>query len=127
MAEGIRIVPRPDLNWPGDANVCVTDHSKPIPQPKDGRRLEDIKPPCGNCGKQHFARTWLVRMRAGSAIVSAPVWENMKRLADCPFVYANPVPNPPGQILTPNSNGGFSHDLVEKFVMPLTPPKRKAS
>lgn len=122
MAEGIRIQPRPNLNWPGDANVCVTDHSRPYPQPKNGQRLEDIQPICQSCGKQHFAKTYLIRMRAGSAIVSTVVWERLQRLADNPFVYANPVPSPPGQILIPNSSGGFSHDLVEKFVMPLTPP-----
>lgn len=121
MAEGVRIVPRAGLNWPGDANVCVTDHSRPYPQP-NGARLEDVQPVCNSCGKQHFAKTYLIRMRAGSAIVSTTVWERLRNLDDNPFEYANPVAEPPGQIITPNSSGGFYHDLIEKFVMPLSPP-----
>lgn len=123
MAEGIRIVPRADLNWPGDANVCITNHSRPHPPPRDGQRLEDVQPICTNCGLQHFAKTYLIRCRAGSAIVSTTVWAELCKLDDNPFVFANPVVEPPGQILIPNRDGGFDHDLVEKFVMPLTPSR----
>lgn len=121
MAEGIRIQPRADLNWPSDANVCVTDHARPTPQPKDGTRLEDIKPKCAWCGRQHFAKTYLIRLRAGSAIVSTTVWDRLQHLDDNPFVYANPVPNPPGQIIRPDMTGQGRHnvDLVEKFQMPI--------
>ena len=119
MAEGIRIIPRADLNWPGDANVCITNHSRPHPAPRDGSRLEDVQPICANCGRQHLAKTYLIRCRAGSSIVSTTVWEQLQSLDDNPFIYANPVPHPPGQILTPNSSGGFDHDLVEKFQMPI--------
>ncbi len=121
MAEGIRIQARPDLNWPGDANVCVTDHTRPYPPPRDGTPLEQVQPICRSCGKQHFAKTYLIQLRAGSAIVSTTVWGNLQRLADNPFVYVNPVPNPPGQLITPNGHGGFNVDLIEKFVMPITP------
>jgi len=121
MAEGVRIQPRPGLNWPGDASVCVTDHSRPYPQPRDGSRLEDVQPVCPLCGHQHFAKTYRIQMRRGSAIVSATVWENLQRLDDNPFVYANPVPAPPGQIIRPSTRGGVQHvEWVEKFVMPIT-------
>jgi hypothetical protein len=120
MAEGIRIVPRDDLNWPGDVHVCVTDHSRPTPQPANGQRLEDIKPRCHACGKQHFAKTYQIQMYRGSAIVSTTVWERLSALDDNPFVYANPVANPPGQLIRPDMTGGHSTELVEKFVMPIT-------
>lgn len=119
MAEGIRIQARPDLNWPGDANVCVTDHSRPYPQPRDGSRLEDVQPMCPSCGRQHFAKTYRIQLRAGSAIVSTTVWDRLQRLADNPFVYANPVPEPPGQLIRADNHGGFTVDLVEKFAMPI--------
>ena len=118
MAEGIRIVPRPGLDWPGDATVCVTNHSRPTPQPKDGQRLEDIKPHCHACGKQHFAKTYLIHLHRGSAIVSTTVWEQLSSLDDNPFVYANPVPEPPTQGISPNMTGGRP-ELIEKFVMPI--------
>lgn len=117
MAEGVRIVPRPDLNWPTDANVCVTNHSRPTPAPKDGTRLEDIKPVCRSCGRQHFAKTYQIQLRAGAAIVSTTVWDELRRLDDNPFVYANPVPEPPGQIVTPGNDRPV--ELVEKFQMPI--------
>jgi hypothetical protein len=119
MAEGIRIQARPDLNWPGDANVCVTDHSRPFRPPADGQRLENVQPICRSCGKQHFAKTYLIQLRAGSTIVSTTVWEKLQQLDDNPFVYANPVPNPPGQLITPNQHGGFDVSLIEKFAMPI--------
>lgn len=123
MAEGVRIVPRPELNWPGHANVCVTDHSRPLPPPRDGTRLEDIQPVCQSCGKQHFAKTYMIRLRAGSSIVSTTVWERLQRLDDNPFIYANPVAEPPGQLIRPHAVGGPTVELIEKFVMPLSAPK----
>ena len=102
--------------------MCVTDHARPYPQPRDGQRLEDVQPVCSNCGRQHFAKTYLIRVRAGSAIVSTTVWDRLQRLADNPFLYANPVPEPPGQIIIPNGSGGVSHRYVEKFAMPIVAP-----
>ncbi len=119
MAEGIRIQPRPDLNWPGDVSVCVTNHSRPYPQPANGVRLEDVQPICPHCGRQHFAKTYVIHLHRGSAIVSATVWGQLQQLDDNPFVYANPVPEPPGQIIRPHMTGDRPQ-LVEKFVMPLT-------
>lgn len=99
MAGGVRIRPRPGLGWPNNLTVCVTDHSRPIPQPGNGVRLEDIRPHCHACGKQHFAKTYLIRIVDGAAIVSATVWANLQALADNPFEYANPVPEPPAQFI----------------------------
>lgn len=119
MAEGIRIQPRPELNWPASATVCVTNHSRPRYAP-DGMRLEDIIPPCHACGRQHFAKTYLIHMTAGAAIVSTTVWRELQKLDDNPFVYANPVPEPPGQIIRPQMTGNNGRpELVEKFVMPI--------
>lgn len=103
MAEGIRIQPRPGLNW-RDETVCVTDHARPLPQPKNGR-LEDYVPECGFCGVRHYAKTYRIHLYAGAAIVSTTVWERLQALADNPFVYANPVPAPPGQKLTLHAAG----------------------
>ena len=114
MAEGIRIVPRPDLGWPGDAVVCVTDHARPLPAPRDGTPLEKLVEPCRSCGQRHFAKTYRVDVRRGSAIVSTTVWERLRNLADNPFVYANPVAKPPGQIITPYNTNGVRHEWVER-------------
>lgn len=124
MAEGIRIQPRPELGWPGDARVCVTDHARPLKEPKYGERLEDVVPACQFCGKQHFAKTYRLQLRAGSVIVSTTVWEKLQALADNPFVYANPVARPPAQHLVPTSDGsaGFRTELVERFVPPIFIP-----
>ncbi len=121
MAEGIRIQPRPDLNWPGDASVCVTNHSRPLPPPTDGTPLEHIIQPCRFCGNRHFAKTYVIHLHAGSAIVSTTVWDRLQELDDNPFVYANPVAEPPGQIISPAALGGQAvrPELVEKFQMPI--------
>lgn len=119
MAEGIRITPRPELNWPGDATVCVTNHSRPYPPPKSGRSLAEVQPTCRYCGKQHFAKTYVVHLHRGSAIVSPVVWENLRQLDDNPFEFANPVAEPPGQLIRPDMTGRQRPELVEKFVMPI--------
>lgn len=126
MAEGIRIQPRPDLGWPDDANVCVTDHSRPLRPPTNGQSLADLIDPCRSCGQRHFAKTYHIQLRAGSTIVSTTVWDRLQRLDDNPFVYANPVPEPPGQIIRPDMTGkGHRVELVEKFQMPIiTKPRR---
>lgn len=121
MSEGVRIQPRAGLNWPGDATVCVTNHSRPI-KPPAGVRLEDIWPHCRACGRQHFAKTYLIHLTRGSAIVSPTVWARLQELDDNPFEYVNPVTNPPGQIIRPDMIGNTRPELVEKFVMPLQPP-----
>ena len=55
--------------------------------------------------------------------MSTTVWDKLQRLDDNPFVYANPVPHPPGQLITPSKHGGFETHLIEKFVMPLAPAR----
>lgn len=117
MAEGIRIRPRPELGFPDGAMVVVIDHARPFPQPKDGQRLEDVQPTCPTCGVQHFAKNYHLQLRAGSVIVSTEIWERLQRLADNPFEYANPVSDPPGQIIHPGTNKPV--ELVEKFQMPI--------
>jgi hypothetical protein len=118
LAEGIRIRPRAELGWPDGALVVVVDHNRPTPPPTDGTPIEKVKPVCSLCQVQHFAKAYHIQLRAGSAIVSTGVWESLQRIADNPFEYANPVPAPPGQIISPNTNTPIR--LVEKFVMPIT-------
>ena len=120
--DGIRIQPKAHLNWPASASVCVTNHSRPYPQPTNGQRLEDVQPVCKFCGKQHFAKTYVVHLTAGSAIVSPVVWENLRHLDDNPFEYANPVDTPPGQLIKLDAVGARPQ-LIEKFVMPINTRK----
>lgn len=109
MAEGVRIQPRPDLNWPNDLFVVIQDHMRPTPPPADGRSLEEIKPFCRVCElagqgrKKHFCKTYHIQLIGGSTVVSTGVWEALQRCADNPFEAVNPVANPPAQnlILTP--------------------------
>ena len=111
MAEGIRIQARPDLNWPNDLFVVITDHLRPFRPPSDGQSLEEAQPWCRTCelagkGKlKHFAKTYHIQMIGGSTIVSHGVWEALQRCADNPFVAVNPVAKPPTQslILQPQS------------------------
>ena len=124
MAEGIRIRPRPGLNWPDNALVVVVDHNRPTPPPTDGTPIEKVKPICSLCGVQHFAKAYHLQLHAGATIVSTEVWANLSRIVDNPFEYANPVPAPPGQIIRPNTNRPI--ELVEKFVMPITTNGHKA-
>ena len=46
---------------------------------------------------RHFARNWHLWLTAGAVIVSEAVWEQLRRLDDCPFVDPEPVDSPPGQ------------------------------
>ena len=128
MAEGVRIVPRRELGWPADASVCVVDHSRPRKAPP-GVRIEDIIPVCPWCGDRHYAKHYLIHLTAGSAIVSPAVWETLRSLADNPFEYANPVAEPPGQIIRPLPPGQHEAprrpELREKFVMPLRSPNNR--
>ena len=124
MAEGIRVVLRDDLAYLGGApTMCVTNHSRPYPEPTNGQRLADVQPVCRHCGRQHFAKTYVVHLHRGSAIVSTTVWAELERLDDNPFVYANPVAEPPTQgIAVDMVGGGPVQDrpvLLEKFVMPI--------
>lgn len=123
MAEGIRIRPRPTLGFPPGAMVVVVDHARPFAPPVTGERLEDVQPVCSVCRVQHFAKTYHIQLRAGSAIVSTEVWENLCRLRtpsgdnDNPFELVNVVPNPPGQIIRPWDNKPV--ELIEKYAMPI--------
>lgn len=142
MAEGIRIVPKPALAAVVDPSqtVCVTDLRRPTPEPKSYTRtirdiygnrstqfvqprLVDIKPRCKACGHQHFAKTYVIHLKDGAALVSTGVWASLCSMGDDnPFEYANPVPEPPGQIINPWADGVARPELVEKFVMPIQPP-----
>lgn len=123
MAEGIRIRPRPTLGFPDGALIVVTDHARPIPPPRDGTPLVDVIEQCRACGVQHFAKTYHIQLRAGSAIVSTGVWSALQALrtpsgdVDNPFVVANTVPDPPTQGIVPWTNKPV--ELVEKYVMPI--------
>ena len=105
MAEGIRIQPRPELNWPADLFVVIQDQLRPFPEPKDGQSLAEVQPFCRMCelagkGKvKHFCKTYHIQMIGGSTIVSEGVWEALQRCADNPFEAVNPVANPPTQNL----------------------------
>ncbi len=147
MAEGIRIVPKPALAAVADPSqtVCVTDLRRPTPPPRAYTRirrdiygnrstefvqpkLEDIKEPCPACGNKHFAKTYVIHMKDGAALVSTGVWAGLRAMGDDnPFEYANPVPEPPGQIIMPWADGVARPELIEKFVMPLQPPSQGAA
>jgi hypothetical protein len=107
MAEGVRIQPRPELNFPiGAAMVVVVDHDRPFPPPLDGTPLEFAIPECricknsGNGYDRHFTKAYHVQLGPdGTAIVSTGVWAGLQRCADNPFEVLNPVPNPPAQHL----------------------------
>jgi hypothetical protein len=117
MADGIRIRPREGIVWPDTAIIAVTDHMRPIPPDPYGQPLEKIRPVCGVCGVQHFAKTYHIQLRAGTAIVSTEVWANLQRLADNPFEKVNIVTAPPAQGVAPWTNRPV--ELIEKFVMPI--------
>lgn len=121
--EGVRIAAREELRFADGAMVAVTDHARPYPAPKDGRKLEDVQAVCAICGVQHFAKTYHIQLRAGSAIVSDSVWRALEGLADNPFVLMNTVSEPPAQSIAPNNKAGA--ELIEKFPMPITTTKRK--
>ena len=109
MAEGVRIQPRPDLNFPsGAAMVVVIDWDRPIPPALDneGRLipLEQTQPICRICERaqnghrQHFTKAYHIQLGAdGTTIVSTGVWAGLLRCADNPFVAVNPVAKPPTQ------------------------------
>lgn len=105
MAEGIRIAPRSELNWPNDIFVVIQDHLRPSPAPTNGQSLEEVKPYCRTCEvhgqgrKKHFVKTYHIQIIGGSTIVSHGVWEALQRCADNPFEALNPVANPPTQSL----------------------------
>lgn len=105
MAEGIRIQPRPELNWPNDLFVVIQDQMRPYPAPSNGQSLEEVQPFCRLCEvagqgrKKHFAKTYHIQLLGGSTIVSYGVWDALQRCADNPFEAVNPVANPPAQNL----------------------------
>lgn len=115
--EGLRIRPKPELGFPDGALIVVTDHARPFPPPRSGRKLEEVQPVCDTCGVQHFAKTYHLQLRAGSVIVSTGVWNALQHLADNPFEYVNPVSDPPAQGIEPWTNKPV--ELIEKFVMPI--------
>jgi hypothetical protein len=123
MADGIRIRPREGIVWPDSAMIAVTDHARPIPPPADGSPIErwiDVCALCRHSGggeNRHFAKTYHIQLRAGTAIVSTEVWANLQRLADNPFEKVNIVTAPPAQGVAPWTNRPV--ELIEKFVMPI--------
>jgi hypothetical protein len=117
VSEGVRIRPRSELGFPDGALVVVTDHARPFPPPRSGRRLEDVQPTCASCGVQHFAKTYHLQLRAGSVIVSTGVWDALRHLAENPFELVNTVAEPPGQLIQPWADRPV--ELIEKFVMPV--------
>jgi len=117
MSEGIRIRPRAELGFPDGALVVVTDHARPFPPPADGTPLEVVQPVCHLCGIQHFAKVYHLQLRAGSVIVSAEVWANLRGLAENPFELMNVVAEPPAQGLYPNTDRPA--ELIEKYAMPI--------
>jgi hypothetical protein len=117
VAEGLRIRTRSALGFPDGALIVVTDHARPFAPPRSGRSLEDVLPICTTCGVQHFAKTYHIQLRAGSAIVSTGVWASLQALSDNPFELVNTVADPPAQGIVPNSHKPV--ELIEKFVMPI--------
>lgn len=114
MAEGIRI--SPIHPWPDSAMVVVTDHARPF-TPVDGRHLTDTQPVCSVCGTQHFAKTHHIQLQAGSAIVSAGVWDDLCRLPDNPFLALNPVAEPPTTLIFPGQER--APQIVQKYAQPI--------
>ncbi|MBM4407827.1 MAG: hypothetical protein FJ038_04305 [Chloroflexi bacterium] len=122
MADGIRIQPRPELQFPDNGMIVVIDHRRPFPPPADGQALEVVQPICSICGVQHFAKNYHVQLRDGTAIVSETVWEVFQSLVtpggegDNPFEMVNVVADPPTQQIAP----GREIQLIEKFAMPIS-------
>lgn len=124
MAQGIRIRPRDGLTINPDGMIVVVDHARPFPPPADGTPLVDVQPLCPICRVQHFAKTYHIQLRAGSAIVSQEIWQQFEMLRtpsgepDNPFVFENTVAEPPAQLIDPWSTR--PPEILEKFVMPIT-------
>ena len=115
---GVRIRPKPDRIVPDNSLIVLQDKTRPIPKPKYGERLEDVRAVCSKCGIQHFYKTLHLQLRAGSVIVSEAVWAKMQMLADDGgFEYVNHVAAPPAQGMTP----GQETKLFEKFITDITP------
>ena len=117
MADGIRIRPQPNRVVPLDAMIVLRDIARPLPAPRDGRRLEDVQPKCSHCGVQHFHKTYHLQLRAGTVIVSTTIWDELLKMPDHGgFEYVNHVSDPPTQHIQP----GQETRLIEKFVAPIT-------
>ena len=105
MAEGVRIQPRAELNYPGDVFVVIQDHMRPFSAPSNGQSLDEVQPWCRACElhgqgrKKHFCKTYHIQIVGGSTIVSAGVWDALQRCADNPFEAVNPVTKPPTQTI----------------------------
>jgi len=109
---GVRIRPKDERNVPDSALVVLTDKALPIPGANP-----TVSPVCSLCRIQHYHQTFHLRVRAGSVLVSAALWENLQRFPDdAGFEYANDVPDPPVQGMQP----GKEVQLLEKWVPPIT-------
>jgi len=117
---GIRIRPQADRNAPDNAIVVVVDNSRPIPAPKNGKPLEQVKPVCGTCGVLHRFKTYHFQLRAGSVIVSPVIWRYLLAMVDDGgFEYMNTVQDPPTQQLNVGPAGMGEVILLEKYVAPI--------
>ena len=121
--DGIRIRPQADRVAPDNAMVVIVDKTRPLPLPRNGRPLSDVKPVCGTCGVLHTYKTYHLQLRAGSVIVSPTIWGRLQGLVDNGGMeYVNPVAEPPTQRLDIGGNGQGAITLLEKFVTPIPEP-----
>jgi len=114
---GVRLRPQADRVVPDSALIVLIDRARPIPVPKDGQRLEDVRAVCSKCGVQHLHKALHLQLRAGSVIVSEAVWAKMQMMPDDGgFEYVNHVESPPAQGLTP----GQETRLYEKVIQEIS-------
>jgi len=117
---GIRIRPQPDRRTPDNAIVVVVDNSRPIPAPKNGKPLHEVKAVCGTCGVLHRFKTYHFQLRAGSVIVSPVIWGYLTAMVDDGgFEFMNTVSDPPAQQLNIGPDGMGEVILLEKYVTPI--------
>ena len=110
---GVRIRPRKDRRSPDNAIIVLVDKSRPIPKPKDGRRLEDVKPMCPTCGIQHLFKTYHLQLQDGSVIVSETIWAKFLAMVDDGgFEFMNYVEKPPTQRLSVGTENAVIHERV---------------
>ena len=123
MMHGIRIRPQADRRTPDNAIVVVVDKSRPLPQPKNGRPLSQVKAPCDMCGYTHEHKAYHLQLRAGSVIVSPTIWARLQGLVDCGgFEQMNTVAEPPTQQIAMSMDGPGDVVLLEKYVSPIIEP-----
>ena len=120
---GIRIRPKPDRRVPDNAVIVVRIMDRPLPLPKNGRPLTQVKPSCDMCGYVHEHKTYHLQLRAGSVIVSPVIWARLQGLVDDGgFEQMNTVADPPTQRLDISMDGPSDVVLLEKYVTPIAEP-----